>query len=95
MIAAMLIAKSPQMYGFHNISYYEPLNFEHFRIPGGTRFDDLAEAIGVTTEHLKELNPEIFLGYIPPDVDGHLIRIPKGSYKLVSKFVRGTLLSER
>ncbi|MCC6277697.1 MAG: transglycosylase SLT domain-containing protein [Oligoflexia bacterium] len=94
MIAAMLIAKSPQMYGFNSIEYYKPLSFEHFRVPGGTRLDELAEHIGVTEQYLQDLNPELLHGYIPPDIDGHLIRIPKGSYRSVSQFVRRNLVSD-
>lgn len=95
LIAALLIAKAPQMYGFTHIQYSEPLTFEHFRVPGGTRLDRLAEAIGVTAKYMEELNPELVHGYVPSSVDGHLIRIPKGSLQLVSHYVRQTFVSER
>lgn len=95
LIAALLIAKSPQMYGFHNISYMNPLKFEHFRVPGGTRLDDLADSIGVAPKYLQELNPDLVRGYVPGTVGSHMIRIPKGSAQLVSRHVRRTLVSER
>jgi membrane-bound lytic murein transglycosylase D len=95
LIAALLIAKSPQMYGFNKINYNQPLSFETIRAPGGTRLDDIADAIGVTATHMRELNPELVRGYVPSYVETHPIRIPKGSYQLVSRFFRHSMVSER
>ncbi|MBK9294357.1 MAG: lytic transglycosylase domain-containing protein [Oligoflexia bacterium] len=94
-IAALLIAKAPEMYGFRNIQYAEPLSFEHFRVPGGTNLNALAEAIGVTEQYMKELNPELVRGYVPNGVENHMIRIPKGSLQLVSHYVRKNFVSQR
>jgi membrane-bound lytic murein transglycosylase D len=88
LMAAILIAKAPQMYGFNQIKYQEPLSFEHFHVPGGTQLDDLAQAIGYTSKYLRELNPELVQGLVPNHVEGHLIRIPKGTHLLVSRYVR-------
>ena len=94
-MAALLISKSPEMYGFHHINYNEPLLFERFRVPGGTRLDSLAQAIGVSGRSMLELNPELVKGYVPDYVDGHWIRIPKGSAQLISHYIRRTFISER
>jgi membrane-bound lytic murein transglycosylase D len=94
-IAALLIAKSPEMYGFRDIHYREPLSFEHFRIPGGTKLNDIADAIGVTRKHMAELNPELLHGYVPNHVDSHLIRVPKGSVQLVSYYIRKNFVTSR
>ena len=69
-IAALLIAKAPQMYGFKHINYSLPLTFERFHVPGGIRLDSLADAIGVTSKYLHELNPELVRGYVPNFVEG-------------------------
>jgi membrane-bound lytic murein transglycosylase D len=95
LIAALLIAKSPQMYGFYNVNYLNPFKYEHFRVPGGTKLDDLADAIGVAPKLLQELNPDLLRGYVPNFIGAHTIRIPKGSAQLVSRYVRRTLVSER
>jgi membrane-bound lytic murein transglycosylase D len=95
LIAALLIAKSPEMYGFHNIKYNLPLEFEHFRAPGGTRLDELSQAIGVNIKVMRDLNPELTRDYIPNYISGHMIRIPKGSAQLVSLYFRRTFVSER
>ena len=95
LMAALLISKAPEMYGFHRINYSEPLTFELFRIPGGTKLEDLAQAIGVSARSMLELNPELIKGFVPDFVEGHLIRIPKGSAQLISHYVRKTFVSER
>ena len=87
-LAAMLIAKAPALYGFRDIEYHLPESFEYFHIPGGTDLEKLAAHLGVSSKHLKELNPELLHGYVPRGVADHLIRIPKGSMLAVSDYVK-------
>lgn len=93
LIAAMLIAKAPGIYGFRDVKFQKPLSFEHFYVPGGTRLDHLAQNIGQPYQTLRDLNPELIRGYIPFQVNGRSIRIPKGSAPLVSQFVRKQFIS--
>lgn len=95
LIAAMLIAKSPKMYGFRKVHYQPPFRYEHFNVPGGTRLDHLANAIGVTHDYMKDLNPALLKSYIPGHIKGYRIRIPKGSANLVSRYVRHNLVGIR
>ncbi len=92
-LAAMLIAKAPALYGFRDIEYHLPESFEYFHIPGGTDLERLAAHLGVSAKHLKELNPELTHGYVPRGVANHLIRIPKGSMVAVSDYVKAKLPS--
>ncbi len=92
-LAAMLIAKAPALYGFRDIEYHLPESFEYFHIPGGTDLEKLAAHLGVSSKHLKELNPELIHGYVPRGVSDHLIRIPKGSILAVSDYVKSRLPS--
>lgn len=85
-IAATLIAKAPALYGFRNINYDVPYEFDMASVPGGTDLHNLAHYLGVTPSYLKELNPDLVHGFIPPSVPQHKIKIPKGSSKLVAKF---------
>lgn len=86
-LAAMLIAKAPNLYGFRDLEKLAPLNYEVVSVPGGTNLDDIADYLGITRKALKDLNAELLLGYIPRQVDKHYIRVPKGALKMVSKFV--------
>lgn len=87
LLAAMLIAKAPSLYGFRNIRGQKPLKYEYYNAPGGTNLEKLADHIGVTRGSLKLLNPELIKNYIPKNIISHRIRIPKGAKKLVQNFV--------
>lgn len=86
-LAAMLISKAPNMYGFRDISRREPLDYDVIKVPGGTEIDRLADHLGVTRKAMKDLNSELILGYVPRQVGQHEIRIPKGARRLVSKYL--------
>lgn len=84
-LAAMLIAKAPNLYGFRNLERMEPLEYDLVSAPGGTDLDKLADFLGVTRKAMKDLNAEIILGYIPRQVGSHKIRVPKGAGQIVSR----------
>ncbi|MEK2644167.1 lytic transglycosylase domain-containing protein [Bdellovibrio sp. BCCA] len=86
-LAAMLIAKAPNLYGFRDLEKMDPLEYEVVVVPGGTDLGPLADHLGVTRKSLKDLNAELYLGYIPRQVEKHFIRVPKGAGRLVSSYV--------
>jgi membrane-bound lytic murein transglycosylase D len=85
-LAAMLIAKAPNLYGFRDIEKLDPLDYEVVSVPGGTDLDGVADHLGVTRKSLKDLNAEILLGYIPRQIESHFIRVPKGASTMVSAY---------
>jgi membrane-bound lytic murein transglycosylase D len=91
LLAAMLIAKAPKLYGFHELNLKEPYSFDYFSVPGGTDLLNLAHFIGVSGAQLTQLNPELLHGFIPRFVSTHRIRIPKGMQSRVSQFIRKQL----
>lgn len=86
-LAAMLIAKAPNLYGFRNLEKMDPLEYDVVTVPGGTDLGPLADHLGVTRKSLKDLNAEVYLGYIPRQVEKHFIRVPKGAANLVTSYV--------
>ncbi len=86
-LAAMLISKAPNLYGFRDLEKMDPLEYEVVLVPGGTDLEVLADFLGVTRKALKDLNAELFLGYIPREVGKHYIRVPKGASRLVYDYV--------
>ncbi len=86
-LAAMLIAKAPNLYGFRDLEKMDPLDYDVVLVPGGTDLSPLADHLGVTRKSLKDLNAELYLGYIPRQVDKHFIRVPKGAGQIVSSFI--------
>ena len=86
-LAAMMIAKSPGVYGFHKLTKYDVLSYDLVRAPGGTDIGTLADHIGVTRKFLKEMNAELVQGAIPEHVLQHWIRVPRGAAVLASEFL--------
>lgn len=89
MLAAMLIAKAPALYGFRDLQFQVPYAFDVIEVPGGTDLINLAGHLGVSERSLTELNPELLKAFIPREVKSHRIRIPKGSKIAVSQYVNG------
>lgn len=86
-LAAMLIAKAPNLYGFRGLEEMDAFSYDVIVAPGGTDLDLLADHIGVTRKSLKDLNAELVLGYVPRQVSKHMIRIPKGANHMVSSWL--------
>jgi membrane-bound lytic murein transglycosylase D len=85
-LAAMMIAKSPEIYGFFDIAEYNALDYEVVYAPGGTDLNHLADHLGVTRKYMKDLNAEMVVGYLPQAIKQHPIRIPTGSRDMVMQF---------
>ncbi|MEZ0391261.1 MAG: lytic transglycosylase domain-containing protein [Pseudobdellovibrionaceae bacterium] len=87
-LAAMMISKSPSLYGFRDVAQFDSLEYDVVLVPGGTDLKELAESIGITTKSLKDLNAELVLGYVPTQISRHAIRVPKGAMVMVSDFLK-------
>jgi membrane-bound lytic murein transglycosylase D len=75
LIAAALIAKHPERFGFH-VDYDQPRDFEEVRVPDATDLHVVAKAAGITFEELRDLNPELRRFCTPPG--GYTLRLPQG-----------------
>jgi membrane-bound lytic murein transglycosylase D len=76
LIAAALIAKHPERFGFH-VEYEEPFDSDEVVIPDATDLKVIADAAGTTIEKIRELNPELRRFCTPPGESN--VRLPKGS----------------
>ncbi len=79
MIAAALIAKEPEKYGFHGITYQPPLAYEEVTLPAAIELKDVASASGVELSLLVDLNPELKRWITPPGESEYRLRVPPGS----------------
>ena len=77
-IAANIIASNPQEFGFENLEYHPPLEFDEVTIPSPVDLEVAAECAETTVEVIKELNPELRRWCTPPDVPEYTLRIPAG-----------------
>lgn len=85
MIAAALIAKDPEKYGFVGIEYQEPLRYDKVKVPEITDLRLIAEACEVTINEIKDLNPELSRWCTPPNFPDYEIKIPFGKKELFLK----------
>jgi membrane-bound lytic murein transglycosylase D len=88
LLAAMLIAKAPALYGFTDIKPQAPYKYEFFHVPGGTDLYSRAAYLNLNTDVLQKLNPELVKGYVPQHIQTHRIRIPLGFTASVSRYLR-------
>ncbi len=84
-LAAMLISKAPNLYGFRDVEKMDPIDYDIIKVPGGTELEQVADLLGVTRHSIRELNAELILGYIPKSVVNHYIRVPRGSGQTVAE----------
>src|SRR5438477_10340496 len=75
LIAAALIAKHPERFGFR-VDYEEPREFEEVRVPDATDLHVLAKAADISFEEFRDLNPELRRFCTPPG--GWTIKLPPG-----------------
>jgi membrane-bound lytic murein transglycosylase D len=85
MIAAALIAKDPEKYGFTDIEYQEPLHYEKVRLPELTDLLAIAKACETSFEEIRDLNPELLRWCTPPNSPDYEIKIPFGKKELFLK----------
>jgi membrane-bound lytic murein transglycosylase D len=82
MIAAALIAKEPEIYGFTDIEYQDPLRYEKVNVPEVTDLRLIAKACEISLGELKDLNPELLRWCTPPNYSDYEIKIPFGKKEL-------------
>jgi membrane-bound lytic murein transglycosylase D len=79
LLAAAIVAKEPAKYGFADVAYLPPIEFDLVKIPSRTDLEVAAKACGVGIQTLRELNPELRRSCTPPDYPGYELKIPKGT----------------
>jgi len=83
-MAATIIAKNPEEYGFH-VDYDEPLEFDVVRVNKALDLKVVADALNVSVNTIKELNPKLLRGVTPPHYKNFPLRIPKGTKELFAQ----------
>lgn len=84
LIAAIIIARNPQKYGFTDISYKEPRVYETINIPGGVSLEAVAATADTSVKELRALNNELRKSQTPPKQKEYALRIPVGAKDLIA-----------
>ena len=77
-VAASLIASDPQKYGFIDVAYEPPMDYEEMEVQGSLRFASLAEMAGTDPETIRDLNPALLRGQTPPEESAFRVKLPAG-----------------
>lgn len=85
LIAAAIIAKNPAKYGFEDIAYQDPLEFEIVTVDFPIAIKEVAKLVDAPEEEIEDLNPELRRGVVPPGMGSYELRIPVGSRVLVER----------
>ena len=85
MIAATIIAKNPEKFGFKNIPYQPPLAVDKVQVKEPTSLKAAAVAVNVPVEEIQALNPELLRGVTPPDTPSYALNLPAKSKEAFAK----------
>jgi membrane-bound lytic murein transglycosylase D len=86
-IAAAMIAKDPQRYGFVNLPQLQPLTFDTLYVDDAVDLQVIARSSGISLDTLRELNPALLHDITPPGrVTG--VRVPQHEGPRVAKLLQ-------
>jgi membrane-bound lytic murein transglycosylase D len=84
LIAAILIARNPEKFGFTDIKYQKSSPFDVIDVPGGIALEAVAVTANTSVKHLRVLNNELQKNQTPPKQKNYTLRIPAGTKELVA-----------
>lgn len=77
-MAATIISKDPESFGFGDVVKDPPLEFETVTVPTPTDVEVIAKSAGVSPQAIKELNPALRRMQTPPGVKDYPVKVPMG-----------------
>lgn len=77
LIAATILGKYPDRFGFEDVIPQDPEQFEIVTVPDATELAVIAKAAGVDKSEIEMLNPQFLLGMTPPG-RATRVRVPYG-----------------
>ncbi len=84
LIAAIMIARNPASYGFTDLNYQQPEQFDIINVPARSDLHAIAVCGSTTVKKLRKLNNELRKNLTPPGGQPYALRIPAGTYDLVA-----------
>ena len=77
LIAAAMIAKEPEKWGFDHVDRWDPLRYDSVEVDDAVGLDVIARLSDTTTDAILELNPQFIRRVTPPDRTVW-VRVPPG-----------------
>ena len=89
LLAAAIIGKHPERYGFAGIVRQDPMEHETVTVPANVGIDVLAKCAGVTVDDFRSLNPQLRRWALPPSPARQIVHVPtKKSKKFLAALER-------
>ncbi|MBM4304385.1 MAG: LysM peptidoglycan-binding domain-containing protein [Deltaproteobacteria bacterium] len=85
LIAAAIIAKNPEKYGFSDVEYQEPLQFDSISVSAPLKLKSVAKLLHVPEDDILDLNPAFARSITPPHGGPYELRIPPGTKLLLER----------
>ncbi len=88
-IAVTIIAMDPEKYGFTNINYQKPLDYDTYTVDGALDLQFLSTCANTDLVTLQEMNPELTQLSTPSNYSGgYPLKIPRGSMELFASNIK-------
>ena len=84
LIAAIIIGRNPERYGFTDIEYFKPQQYELIDVPAGTDLGAVAAVANTSLKKIRALNNELIKNQTPPKQGNYTLRIPTGTRELIA-----------
>ena len=75
-IAATIIANTPEEYGFRDLTYHEPFEYDEVMLYVPVDIEVIAQCAGTSADKIRELNPELRRWSTPPNLREYTFRLP-------------------
>jgi membrane-bound lytic murein transglycosylase D len=82
LLAAIIVAKDPEKFGFGNIKYLSPLEYDTLEVGPGMGLDGIALITHSSKEKIRQLNPELIAGKTPWRTRKFEVKIPAGTQEM-------------
>lgn len=75
-MALAIIGKNLKSFGFDDVEFHEPLDFDEVTVPAATDLVKLSELMNIDFEEIQRLNPEVLRWFTPPNIAEYRLRLP-------------------
>ncbi len=82
LLAAIIVAKDPEKFGFGNIHYLSPLEYDTLEVGPGMGLDGIALITHSSIEKIDRLNQELIAGKTPWGSRKYEVKIPAGTQEM-------------
>jgi membrane-bound lytic murein transglycosylase D len=77
-LAAAVVSRNLAAFGYQDVAVEPPLEGEDVPVGPGTALSAVAQACGVTTKEVEQLNPDLRASRTPPSPDDWPVKVPAG-----------------